>query len=217
MDVVEKHKRDFKGRLQDSVRTDPVTAADRKAYAKAAQEVGGLSVPHMFNSSDPHSRFYIANFDGTGNDLWKDPEHATNVGNLHLQLADASRRDPRVQSGYIKGAGTQEGLIARTIDGATGGSYDERIEEMYFEFITRAKEWIDTDPDADIRLLATGFSRGAEQAAGFLRLVHERGIQNPDGREVIHHTFGPDTYEWHLPPLRAPGKTLMTEFLLDPV
>jgi len=217
MDVVEKHRRDLKGRLQDSVRTDPVTAADRKAYAKAAQEVGDLSVPRMFNSSDPHSRFYIANFDGTGNDLWKDPEHATNVGNLHLQLADASHRDPRVQSGYIKGAGTQEGLITRTIDGATGGSYDERIEEMYFDFITRAKEWIDADPDADIRLLATGFSRGAEQAAGFLRLVHERGIQNPDGREVIHHTIGPDTYVWHLSPLRAPGKTLMTEFLLDPV
>jgi hypothetical protein len=217
MDVVEKHKRDLKGRLRDDVRTDPVTTDHRKAYTKAAQEVGDLSVPRMFNSSDPHSRFYIANFDGTGNDLWKDPEHATNVGKLHLQLAEAGNREPRIHSDYIKGAGTQEGVIARTIDGATGGSYDERIEWMYFEFITRAKEWLDADPDADIRILATGFSRGAEQAAGFLRLVHERGIQNPLGREVIHHAFGPDTYEWHLPPLRAPGKTLMSEALYDPV
>jgi hypothetical protein len=217
MDVVEKHKRDIKGRLQDDVRTDPVTKDDRKAYAKAAQEVGGLSVLRMFNSSDPHSRFFIANFDGTGNDLWKDPEHATNVGKLHVQLADASKHDPRVYSGYIKGAGTQDGLIARTIDGVTGGSYDERIEWMYFEFITRAKEWLDADPDADIRLLATGFSRGAEQAAGFLRLVHERGIQDPDGRKVVHHVLGSDTYEWLLPPLRAPGKTLMSEALYDPV
>jgi Uncharacterized alpha/beta hydrolase domain (DUF2235)/Putative peptidoglycan binding domain len=217
MDVVEKHKRDIKGRLQDGVRTDPVTAADRKAYASAAREVGGLSVPRMFNSSDPHSRFFIANFDGTGNDLWKDPEHATNVGKLHLQLAEASNHEPRVRSAYIRGAGTQEGVIARTIDGATGGSYDERIEWMYFEFITRAKEWIDADPGADVRLLATGFSRGAEQAAGFLRLVHERGVQNPDGRRVVHHAFGPDTYEWLLPPLRASGKTLMSEALYDPV
>ena len=217
MDVVEKHKRDIKGRLRDDVRTDPVAAADRKAYTKAAQEVGDLSVPRMFNSSDPHSRFYIANFDGTGNDLWKDPEHATNVGKLHLQLAVTGKREPRIHSDYIKGAGTQEGVIARTIDGATGGSYDERIEWMYFEFVNRAKEWLDADPDADIRILATGFSRGAEQAAGFLRLVHERGIQNPLGRETIHHALGPDTYEWHLPPLRAPGKTLMSEALYDPV
>ena len=215
--MVEKHKRDSKGRLRDDVRTDPVTAADRKAYTKAAQEVGDLSVPRMFNSSAPHSRFYIANFDGTGNDLWKDPEHATNVGKLHLQLVEAGDRESRIHSNYIKGAGTQDGVIARTIDSATGGSYDERIEWMYFEFITQAKKWLDADPDADIRILATGFSRGAEQAAGFLRLVHERGIQNPLGREAIHHAFGPDTYEWHLPPLREPGKTLMSEVLYDPV
>ncbi|PTR35149.1 putative peptidoglycan binding protein [Luteibacter sp. OK325] len=215
--MVEKHKRDSKGRLRDDVRTDPVTAADRKAYTKAAHEVGDLSVPRMFNSSDPHSRFYIANFDGTGNDLWKDPEHATNVGKLHLQLVEAGDSESRIHSNYIKGAGTQDGVIARTIDSGTGGSYDERIEWMYFEFITQAKKWLDADPDADIRILATGFSRGAEQAAGFLRLVHERGIQNPLGREVIHHAFGPDTYEWHLPPLREPGKTLMSEALFDPV
>jgi hypothetical protein len=217
MDVVEKHKRDSKGRLQDNVRTVSVTAAERKDYANAAREVGGLPVPRMFNSSDPHSRFFIANFDGTGNDLWNDPEHATNVGKLHLQLVEASEHDSRIRASYIEGPGTQEGVIARTLDGATGGSYDERIEWMYLEFIRRAKHWIDADPDADIRLLATGFSRGAEQAAAFLRLVHERGIQNPDGREVIHHAFGPDTYEWRLPPLRAPGKTLMSEALYDPV
>lgn len=77
--MVEKHKRDIRGRVQDAVRTDPVAAADRKLYAKAAQEVGGLSVPHMFDWSDPHSRLCIANFDGAENDLWADPEHATNV------------------------------------------------------------------------------------------------------------------------------------------
>lgn len=215
--MVEKHKRDRHGRLQDGVRTDPVTVADRKAYTRAAQEVGNLSVPRMFDSSNPHSRFYIANFDGTGNDLWADPEHATNVGKLHLQLRVASARDPRVWPDYIEGAGTQDGVIARTIDGATGGSYDERIEEMYLQFIHRAKEWLKADPNADIRFMATGFSRGAEQAAGFLRKVHELGIQDEDGRRVVRHAFGPDTIEWTLPPLRAPGKTLAAGVFFDPV
>jgi peptidoglycan hydrolase-like protein with peptidoglycan-binding domain len=217
MDVVEKHKRDIRGRLQDAVRTDPVTTADRKLYAKAAQEVGGLSVPHMFSSSDPRSRLYIANFDGTGNDLWADPEHATNVGKLHLQIMHASSVDPRVYTDYIKGAGTQEGVLTRTMDGATGASYEERIDWMYLKFCECAHEWLKADPNADIRLMATGFSRGAEQAAGFLRKVQELGIQNPDGREVIHQTFGPDIVKWHLAPLRAPGRIVMGEILFDPV
>jgi hypothetical protein len=217
MDVVEKHRRDIRGRLQDDVRTNPVTPADRKLYTKAAQEVGGLSVPHMFSSSDPHSRLYIANFDGTGNDLWADPEHATNVGKLHLQLMHARSVDPRVYADYIKGAGTQEGALAGTIDGATGASYEERIDWMYHAFCERAYEWLQADPNADIRLMATGFSRGAEQAAGFLRKVQELGIQNPKGREVIHQVFGPDIVKWNLAPLRAPGRIVMGEILFDPV
>jgi hypothetical protein len=217
MDVVEKHKRDVRGRLQDAVRTDPVTAADRKLYAKAAQEVGGLSVPQMFNSSDPHSRLYVANFDGTGNDLWADPEHATNVGKLHLQLRHAAGVDSRLHAEYIKGAGTQEGVLARTIDGATGASYEERIEWMYLKFCERAHEWLKADPNADIRMMATGFSRGAEQAAGFQRKVQEMGIQNPEGREVVHQAFGPDIVNWNLAPLRAPGRVVMGEILFDPV
>lgn len=217
MDVAETHKRDIKGRLQDSVTTDPMTAAHRRAYTKAAQEVGDLSVPRMFNSSDPHSRLYFANFDGTGNDLWADPEHATNVGMLHLQLREASDRDPRVWPDYIEGAGTQDGVIPRTIDGATGRSYDERIEWMYLQFCRRAQQWLKDDPNADIRLMAAGFSRGAEQAAGFLRKVQELGIQNPDGREVVHHALGPDTVKWNLAPLRVPGRTVMGVVLFDPV
>lgn len=215
--MVEKHKRDAKGRLQDGVRSDAMTAVDRKLYAKAAQEVGTLSVPRMYDSLDPRSHLYVANFDGTGNDLWADPEHATNVGKLHLQLLETSVRNSRVWPDYIKGAGTQDDTISRAIDGATGGSYDERIEWMYLQFITRAKEWIEANPDADIRVIAIGFSRGAEQAAGFVRLVQERGIQDPKGREVIHHEFGPDTIKWNRPPLREPGKTLTAEILFDPV
>ena len=215
--MAEKHKRDTRGRLQDAVRTDPVTTADRKLYAKAAQEIGGLSVPHMFSAADPHSRLYVANFDGTGNDLWADPEHATNVGKMHLQLWHAGSIDPRLHADYIKGAGTQEGVLARTVDGATGASYNERIDWMYLKFCERAHEWLEADPNADIRLMATGFSRGAEQAAGFLRKVQELGIQNPEGREVIHQALGPDIVNWNLPPLRAPGRIVMGEILFDPV
>jgi peptidoglycan hydrolase-like protein with peptidoglycan-binding domain len=215
--VAEKHKRDNRGRLQDGVRTRPVTAVERASYANAAAEVGRLEVPRMFDSSNPHSRLFIANFDGTGNDLWDDPEHATNVGKLHVQLLKKSAREPRIASGYVEGAGTQDGAIARVIDGATGHTYNERIEEMHRQLATQTAIWIASDPQAEIRVTTTGFSRGGDEAARFARELHERGIQNYAGRRVVHHPFRKDAFEWSLPPLRAPGKTLMSEILLDPV
>lgn len=88
---------------------------------------------------------------------------------------------------------------------------------MYKGFSQQAERWISSDPDADIRLIATGFSRGAEQAAGFVRMVNERGIQDYMGYKEVEHTFGRTAIEWTRPPLREPGKTLMSEILFDPV
>jgi hypothetical protein len=194
-----------------------MTSADRDSYARAAAEIGRLNVPRMFDSSDPHSRLFIANFDGTGNDLWDDPEHATNVGKLHVQLLKASIREPRIASGYVVGAGTQDGVLDRLIDGATGHTYIDRIEEMHRQLAAQAALWIAEDPQAEIRVGTTGFSRGGEEAARFVRDLHERGIRDYTGRRVVHHPFGRDTFEWSKPPLREPGKTLTTEILFDPV
>jgi hypothetical protein len=171
----------------------------------------------MFEASNLHARLYVANFDGTGNDKEKDPEHATNVAVLHDKLAMAHRRDPRIVSDYIKGAGTQDNLVSRTIDGLTGRSYDERIEWMYQKFAIQASEWLVDDPDADIRVMATGFSRGAEQAAGFVRMVHERGIQDYSDYTEVSDSLGHDSIKWTRRALREPGKTLMSEILFDPV
>jgi hypothetical protein len=194
-----------------------MTRIDRLAYARAYAEMRGMVVPRLFDASNPHSRLYIANFDGTGNDRENDPEHETNVAVLHEKLNMVHQRDARIKSEYIKGAGTQDNLIARTIDGVTGGSYDERIEWMYQKFTATAKKWLIADPDADIRLIATGFSRGAEQAAGFIRMVNDRGIQDYNAYRKVSHLLGHDSNEWTRPPLREPGKTIMSEILFDPV
>lgn len=217
MEVSEKHKRDKQGRLVDSVRKDSLSREDYISYARSASEIGSTSVPRMFNSLNSHARLYVANFDGTGNDKDADPEHATNVALLHDQLDSFKRREARVWSEYIRGAGTQENFIARTIDGATGKSYDERVEWMYRKFALKSKQWLADDPEADIRVVATGFSRGAEQAAGFVRMVNELGIQDYTEYKETKHAFGRVDVSWALPPLREPGKTLMSEILFDPV
>ncbi|MGE7137812.1 peptidoglycan-binding protein [Luteibacter sp. NPDC031894] len=205
------------GLLHDGVRANPVTPADHGWYAAAGSELAAFSVPRMFDTANPHARLFVANFDGTGNDVVSDREHVTNVGTLHLQLEELGRNEPRVWSRYVEGPGTQQGFVARTWDGVTGRTYDKRIEEMYHLLLDKAREWKGEDPDADIRVITTGFSRGAEQAAGFARLVHERGIQDPEGLRVKERTPGRDTTQWTLPPLVPPGKTLITEVLYDPV
>jgi hypothetical protein len=196
---------------------DPWTAADRTAYSRALDDVAAMAVPRMFSSVNPHSRLYVAHFDGTGNHLGTDPEHLTNVGLMYLKLHQLSTREGRIASGYVPGPGTEGGAITRVVDSATGGSYDERLERMYHSFAGQVKQWINEDPEADIRLSVVGFSRGAEQAVAFARMVNERGVENPDGRAVAHRRFGDGSVHWTRPALRAPGRIPTSEILFDPV
>src|SRR3546814_15057381 len=43
------------------------------------------------------------------------------------------------------------------------------------------------DPEAQIRVVGLGFSRGAEEAAALLRMIEERGIQDPESAKYTYH------------------------------
>src|SRR3569623_304617 len=89
---------------------------------------------------------------------------------------------------------------------------------MYRRFIEQAQKWRREDPLADIRLADIGFSRGAEEAARFSRLVHERGIQDPLGAAYTHDHHGNITHvEYTKPPLVEPGKVAQVVGLFAPV
>ena len=218
MEVAEKHRMGLDGLMQDGVKADLMTPMDEAWYDNARSELSNLRVPGLFAATNPHERLFFANFDGTGNDLYGDPEHPTNVGALHIQIEAVSGRNPRISSVYLPGPGTQKNPIARVWDGATGNTYDALLEEMYAELVAKAREWKKEDPQADIRIITTGFSRGAEQAAGFSRMVHERGIQDIEGLKAKPaRTAGSKDIAWILPPLVPPGRTPISEVLFDPV
>lgn len=104
------------------------------------------------------------------------------------------------------------------MDLATRGTYEARMEEMYFQFIQQASTWLQDNPDADIRIAAIGFSRGAEQAAGFTRMVEERGIQDPRGMDVVRDRNGHiERLDPTRPDLREPGTVIQAVGLFDPV
>lgn len=203
----------------DGVSRYAADAHDLQTYRDAEQQLRALRVPVLVAQEDARARLYVAAFDGTGNDRTEPglgPK--TNVALLHEQLIVDPQAHPQIRSGYVPGPGTQNGWASRILDAATGRSYDARLEEMYLQFCRQAHEWLKADPDARISLANVGFSRGAEQAAGFARLVHERGIRDPSGVELQRGRDGlirEIRYGGAL--LRPPGEVAQAEMLFDPV
>jgi hypothetical protein len=189
------------------------------SYATASQDLSRFQAPILLHADNPHERLYVACFDGTGNDKFKDPQHATNVAKISDQIkALSNSQDSPIKQGYVAGPGTQDKFLPRTLDGMSGATYDKRTEEMYKQFIEQSWKWKRDDPDAQIRVADIGFSRGAEQAAGFARLVQERGIQDPTGAKYTRDADGMITHVTYTkPPLVAPGQVAQAAGLFDPV
>lgn len=201
----------------DGVPTAPATAADLQIYADANRQLGQMQVPVLVSRSHPNERLFVAVLDGTGNDM-NNPEMGspTGVSRVFQQIRDQqnSGQLTNVAAGYLAGPGTG----SHWLDGARGHTFEERTETMYRQFIEQSARWRAENPNADIRVAAIGFSRGAEQAAYFTRLVEERGIQDPSGARYTTDSDGLVTsVQYTKPPLVAPGHVVQAALLDDPV
>ncbi|MCR6625980.1 MAG: DUF2235 domain-containing protein [Pseudoxanthomonas sp.] len=203
-------------RHPDGVSTIPATASDLASFDRASGQLATFAAPVLHDSGKPDDRLFVAAFDGTGNSMAKDaPENHTNVARIARQIE--SLGDPAIAQGYVEGPGTQGG-IGGGIDLMTGQSYEARMEDMYLQFVKQSAAWLKENPDADIRIAAIGFSRGAEQAAGFTRMVEERGIRNPEGAQVTRDGDGRVLRVDYIgAPLREPGTVIQAVGLFDPV
>lgn len=205
----------------DHVSRYAADAHDLESFERAKDALASLRTPTLHDSADPHARLYVAAFDGTENDRdAPSTEPWTNVALIEKQIRTHGAAHPNIRSDYVAGPGTESALIARVFDQMSGGTYSARLEEMYLKFSRQAADWLRDDPDARISVADIGFSRGAEEAAGFARMVHERGIRDPAG--VQFHRDGNGlidriTYRADLPPLRPPGTVAQAELLFDPV
>jgi hypothetical protein len=215
----EPHNQEADGLLGDGVPHYPASAQQLQSYVDARDQLGQFHAPTLIRSDDPNQKLFVAAFDGTGNDAEKDPNHATNVAAIRDQIVDLKRSgNTQVMVGYVPGPGTQDGFIARTIDGANGHTYDVRLEDMYQQFIEQGARWKQENPNAQISIADIGFSRGAEQAAGFSRLVHERGLQDPSGAQYTRDASGQIKHvDYGKPPIVEPGQVAQAVGLFDPV
>lgn len=207
---------EIKHRGTDSVKAVRADWRDFGSYADASESLGRLEAPLLVSHNLSHARLYIAAFDGTGNNYFGDV-HPTNVGVTAKQMVEVVGVNRKIGFDYLEGIGTQDNPIVRLADQAVGASYDSKIEQMYVRFIRQAAGWRKQDPDAEISLAAIGFSRGAVQAAGFARLVHERGIQDPEGIRRVRGDDGRMEVVFTRPPLVPPGQVAQVLGLFDPV
>jgi len=197
----EQHKKDGLGRRLDGVDTVFTSRDDLVTFDNARLDLQSLKVPKLLRSGQPHDRLFVANFDGTGNHAHDDVEHITNIGRIANDVANSSNAG--VGYGYVNGPGTDGSKIWRAIDSAWGASNDARVRDMYVQLSRQVEQWLADDPRSDIRVLTTGFSRGAEEAALFARLLHDRGVvKSIDSAEVQ---------------LVAPGSIPQSVLLFDPV
>jgi hypothetical protein len=202
----------------DGVSRYAADAHDLASYAAAGDQLEHMRTPLLHDSRDRNSKIFYAYFDGTGNDAANPRLGDTNVEHLHLATVAAARRARSIGTFYLSGPGTQDGPIAATRDAVRGSSYDARLETMYHEFCKQAGQWLRENPDARISLANIGFSRGAEQAAGFARMVAERGIHDVSQAIVERDENGLIVRaRYPAPPLQAPGQIPQAELLFDPV
>ncbi|HEY0505181.1 MAG TPA: DUF2235 domain-containing protein [Lysobacter sp.] len=201
--------------------TYPADAWDIDSYRRAEEEMAQMRIPQFLREANPHDRLFITGLDGTGNSKYKEsPERWSVVAKANEHLIGLSDDVKKyVAAGYVQGTFTQDNPLLRYPDGAFGHSFEERVETAYYQFCEQAGKWLREDPQAQIRIVGVGFSRGAEEVAALTRMVHERGIQNPETAEVrwnqaeriVTHVA------YHGPPLIPPGQTLQAALLLDPV
>lgn len=199
--------------LDDDVLMHAADESQLQSYKRAQEALSRFQAPNFLDPGSPNERLFIAMFDGTGNDVRSDPDHATNVARMFGQL-EASKDNVagRLHAQYLAGPGTQSNPVTRTADGALGYTYQERLEKMYSDLVDKAVEWKQENPEASIRVVGVGFSRGASQAAGFTNLLHERGIIDPSSE-----TLGPDGRLNYARHIAVPGVTPQAVGLFDPV
>ncbi|WP_460729897.1 XVIPCD domain-containing protein [Lysobacter rhizosphaerae] len=197
----------------------PATAEELQSIGTMRQALSQLPVPTLQHRDNPHEYLFFALLDGTGQDL-DNPKLGppTNIGVLAKQ-ADKLRSDPanRIATHYAKGIGSQSNGLIRAIDGMAAATWADGIEETYRKFANQAKKWIDVDPQAQIRVAGVGYSRGAVQTAGFLRLVDQYGVAQPADLKFGRDPHDNITVISPYPPLVPPGQVAQVAALFDPV
>ena len=170
-----------------------LSPAEQAALSAQVDKIAAAPRPTLDTASGKQFVF-VAHFDGTNNDkdnlALSGSRYTTNVAQLSEQMKGDSRSNPNFESRYYQGVGTDPGLEG-VLEASIRPSADmrETADRAYKEFTLKASEWLKAHPEADplasLKVMATGFSRGAGTAAVFSQMLHERGLTDPATGKVL--------------------------------
>ncbi|NID17467.1 T6SS phospholipase effector Tle1-like catalytic domain-containing protein [Luteibacter yeojuensis] len=205
------------GQLLSGGTTRPASSSDLEAYERMREQQSKQAVPVLHHRDESHEYLFVALFDGTGQSAYNHRQDLTNIGHLKEQAEKLRRQsDRRIGVGYAEGIGTQKNPLTRAIDGAFPYTWDDKIRKVYRDLAEQTSQWISEDPQAQIRLIGVGYSRGAVLVPGLARLVDEFGVADPEGLEFGHDAHGNITVE-STRILVPPGEVAQAVGLFDPV
>src|SRR6187402_1967732 len=105
------------GAPHDGVGHDFASPEILARFGEAREALSLLSAPVLVRARNRSERLFIAAFDGTGNNKFKDPIHATNVAKIDdAVLSQGLFTDAQVYCRYIQGPGTQDNWLVSTAD-----------------------------------------------------------------------------------------------------
>ncbi|MFL9885148.1 DUF2235 domain-containing protein [Paraburkholderia agricolaris] len=112
-------------------------------------------------------------FDGTNNDRLNVPvgERKTVVAHIHDELEN-NRSMAFIE--YLPGVGTEAQPVVAATDAALAYTLKAGAEEKVSRVLARIDQARQRNPDADVRLLVSGFSRGSAAARHFMNTLEAR-------------------------------------------
>ncbi|MDN4375436.1 DUF2235 domain-containing protein, partial [Citrobacter portucalensis] len=154
--------------LVSGSRTIPVKVTDYEEIQKITYTANNAPLITAPIGNRP-VRIYKVAFDGTLNDHSRVPSGERET--LVARIAALVKAD-----NYYPGAGMQ-GRSIDYFDAATGRSGIAIATDAEKKFYAQAKIWLKQNPDTDIRVFVTGFSRGAATARHFINLASNQWAQ----------------------------------------
>lgn len=202
----------------------PLSQEDRDKQVMAMNDLISRPMPKLVDlENNPHLHVYFVAIDGTGNnrDHLKSDQQATIPAVMEADLhARYERADnplaSRFESRYYSGVGTQtDNPLYNLVDQALSLTDKDILKKAYEDFQHQAKEWIAQDPQAEIYLVASGFSRGAAISRNLMNMVDRAGIPEDSSFKAFFNA--PEAEKAQMPRLREPGEVHMAAVLFDTV
>ena len=157
---------------------------------KNAQQQALNIVNSIQTKVDANTFIFKAGFDGTNNTrdnpAYSGDKFSTAVGLIMEKTEALVVRGGNIQAKYYEGHGTPDAIPGSSaLPGAVTAEGLRIAEQAYTHFVNEASLWLKTNPNGEVSVMSTSFSRGCIADIAFKQLVFQRGVTTADGRVLV--------------------------------